>query len=72
MVQHFIASDGWRATHIGIGLFCLAVMLPLSLPMRRRLDAHTASGTTAARPRAIAPFSPLTLQVLLCIAGVAC
>ena len=72
LVQHFIATQGWRATHIGIGLFCLAVMLPLSLPMRRRLDAHTASGTAAARPRAVAPFSPLTLQVLLCLAGVAC
>ncbi len=70
LVQHFIATQGWRATHIGIGLFCLAVMLPLSLPLRRRLAAHTA--TAAARPRAEAPFSPLTLQILLCIAGVAC
>jgi MFS family permease len=72
LVQHFIATQGWRATHIGIGLFCLAAMLPLSLPMRRRLSAHAASGTAAARPRAVAPFSPLALQILLCIAGVAC
>jgi MFS family permease len=40
--------------------------------MRRRLAAHTATGTAAARPRAVAPFSPLTLQILLCIAGIAC
>jgi MFS family permease len=72
LVQHFIATQGWRATHIGIGLFCLLVMLPLSLPLRRRLAADIGAGTGAARPRAIAPFSPLTLQVLLCIAGVAC
>jgi len=71
LVQHFIATQGWRATHIGIGLFCLAVMLPLSLPMRRRLAAHTATAA-AARPRAVAPFSPPTLQVMLCVAGVAC
>src|SRR5664279_5279044 len=37
VVQHFIASDGWRATYIGIGLFCLATMLPLSLALRRRI-----------------------------------
>jgi len=71
LVQHFIATQGWRATHIGIGLFCLAVMLPLSLPMRRRLAAHTATAA-AARPRAVAPFSAPTLQVMLCVAGVAC
>ena len=29
VVQHFIASAGWRATYIGIGLFVLAAMLPL-------------------------------------------
>ena len=71
LVQHFIATQGWRATHIGIGLFCLAVMLPLSLTMRRRLAAHTATAA-AARPRAVAPFSAPTLQVMLCVAGVAC
>jgi MFS family permease len=74
LVQHFIATQGWRATHIGIGILCLCIMLPLSLPLRRRLDAHdsVSAGAAAARNRAAAPFSPLTLQVLLCIAGVAC
>jgi MFS family permease len=74
LVQHFIATQGWRATHIGIGIICLVVMLPLSLPLRRRLGAHESAhaGAAAARKQAEAPFSPLTLQVLLCIAGVAC
>jgi MFS family permease len=74
LVQHFIATQGWRATHIGIGILCLCIMLPLSLPLRRRLDVHdsVSAGAAAARKRAAAPFSPLTLQVLLCIAGVAC
>jgi MFS family permease len=35
VVQHFITSDGWRATHIGVGVFALLVMLPLALMMRR-------------------------------------
>ena len=74
VVQHFIASAGWRATHIGIGLFVVAVMLPLVLLLRRRIeDGHTDGATVAAaRRRAESPFSPATLQVLLCIAGVAC
>jgi MFS family permease len=74
LVQHFIATQGWRATHIGIGILCLVIMLPLSLPLRRRLDAHDSisAGVAAARKSAEAPFSPLTLQIMLCIAGVAC
>ncbi len=74
VVQHGIADYGWRSTHIGIGVFCLATMLPLVLLLRRRLDAHhsAAAGAAAAQRQAEMPFSPLALQVLLCIAGVAC
>jgi MFS family permease len=74
VVQHFIAADGWRATHIGIGLFLLVAMLPLVFLLRRRVEHHyhAAATAAAARRQAAMPFSPMTLQVLLCIAGVAC
>lgn len=74
LVQYFIASYGWRATHIAIGLFCLVTMLPLVLLMRRRVDSHGIAAVSAAmaRRQAEMPFSPRTLQVLLCIAGVGC
>ena len=74
LVQHFIASYGWRATHIGIGLFCFCTMLPLVLLMRRRVEDHGSVAASAAvtRRQAEMPFSAGTLQVLLCIAGVAC
>src|SRR5258708_8913688 len=74
VVQHFIAADGWRATHIGIGLFLLVTMLPLTLLLRRRIEAHHTDAATrsAALRQAELPFSPMTLQVLLCIAGIAC
>ena len=72
VVQHFIATSGWRATHIGIGLFCLVAMLPLTLALRRRLDVHQSEADNAADRMAEVPLSPLTLQVLLCVAGVAC
>lgn len=74
VVQHFIATDGWRATHSGIGVFCLISMLPLVLLMRRRLASHggAAAEKAAAERSASLPLSPMALQVLLCIAGVAC
>ncbi len=74
VVQHFIAADGWRATYTGIGIFCFCTMLPLALLLRRRMEAHhsVASGAAAAAKRAALPFSPTTLQVLLCIAGIGC
>jgi MFS family permease len=73
VIQRFIAADGWRATHSGIGLFCLATMLPLLMLMRRRVGAHySAANTAVAQRQADPPVSPPVLQVLLCIAGVAC
>ena len=49
-------------------------MLPLVLLLRRRIEDHhsDAAGVAAARRQAEAPFLPLTLQILLCVAGVAC
>ncbi|HEY0302897.1 MAG TPA: MFS transporter, partial [Rhizomicrobium sp.] len=74
IVQHFTASAGWRDTYIGIGVFCLITMLPLALLLRRRMVGHhsVASGAAAAAKQAALPFSPLTLQVLLCVAGIGC
>ena len=53
---------------------CIAAMLPLILILRRRLDAHesAAANAAAAKRQLVMPFSPATLQTLLCIAGIAC
>ncbi|MDO9411613.1 MAG: MFS transporter [Pseudolabrys sp.] len=74
VVQHFTAMAGWRATYIGIGIFCVVTMLPLSLLLRRRIETKQsdASRVAAAARQASLPFSPTTLQVLLLIAGLAC
>ncbi len=74
VVQHFTAAYGWRETYIGIGVFCLVTMLPLSLLLRRRMETRNsaASGAAAAAKQAALPLSPRTLQVLLLIAGVSC
>jgi len=74
VVSHFIEVSDWRATHIGIGIFLVFAMFPLILVMRRRLVEGHSDATTSndERRRAESPFSPRTLQILLCIAGVAC
>jgi MFS family permease len=75
IVQHFIASAGWRPTHLGIGLFCLVAMLPLAALLRRRpppSEVPPMRGVAAARPMLPLGLSPGTLQALLLVAGVAC
>jgi MFS family permease len=75
IVQHFIAADGWRPTHIGIGLFCVATMLPLAfVGLRRSPPAHqmSQSGAIAAQARGTLGLSSNAIMALLCIAGVAC
>jgi len=74
VVQHFIATSGWRATHIGIGLFVVVTMLPLAYFMRQRIETEHTFGSmqSAAARQAELPFSPVTLQTLLFIAGISC
>ncbi len=79
VLQHYVELYGWRQTYIGMGLFCLISMLPLTLVLRRRAPdvgpgpapAHStdARASVALRPVGIAPG---TLQLLLCVAGVSC
>ena len=73
-LQHFIEVSGWRATHIGVGLFCAATMLPLAWFMRHRAPGHpqAEAGTSMRFVPPDSGLSPRALQVLLCIAGVAC
>jgi MFS family permease len=75
VVQHFIASDGLRATQVGIGIFCVVSMVPIALLMLRArapLAHATSASWTPAGPPAALGVSPAVLQVLLCVAGVAC
>jgi MFS family permease len=75
IIQHYIASAGWRETYIGIGIFCLVSMLPLALALRRRPPvgaAHEAAPAKSSGSDRPLGFSPAALQFLLCVAGVAC
>ena len=73
LIQHGIAAYGWRATHVGIGITCLVVMLPLAFALRRRSPVLSVAASAAARSaRPPLPVSPNVLQTLLAIAGVGC
>ena len=75
IVQHFIASAGWRPTHIGVGLFCVLTMPPIALLAMRRSPsarATASAGAAAAQAQGSLGVAPGPLMALLCIAGVAC
>ncbi|HWP12654.1 MAG TPA: MFS transporter [Ramlibacter sp.] len=78
VMQYFIDSVGWRQTYVGMGVFCALSILPLALVLRRRPPLHAPETPIAAgaAPRLAGPrpmgMSPLTVQALLCLAGVSC
>ena len=72
VLQHYFDTIGWRQTFVGVGLFCVATMVPLAFVLRRKppalnlLNEHKAEGQKQIEvPRNL-------LFILLCIAGVSC
>jgi len=75
VVQHLIASIGWRSTHAGIGIAsAVAIVLIGLIAMRGRAPdaravANVVAGGSATGALGLSFFS---LQVLLCVASVCC
>ena len=79
VMQHFIDAAGWRQTYIGMGLFCIATILPLAFLLRRRPPLHVvapvapgAAGLAPADGQRPMGLRPMTALLLLSVAGVAC
>ena len=75
LLQHAMATEGWRHTYVGVGVFCVLAMLPFSFALRRRAPAHpivSMSEAASAGPARNLGISPNALMVLLCVAGLAC
>ena len=75
VVQHFIQTDGWRRTYIGIAIVCLVTMLPLALVLRRRSPLTELTAPAAGLSyRSLRPLgmSRSALQTLLVVAGLSC
>jgi MFS family permease len=72
VLQHFIEGYGWRATYAGVGIFCIATMLPLSLSLRRRTPVLHGAVPVMSADAGVYRISPAVLQGLLVVAGFAC
>ena len=75
ILQYFFEHAGWRATYIGVGVFCTVAILALSFLLRPpppALQAAAAGGRAAARSPTPLGLSPNALMILLSVAGVAC
>ena len=72
ILQYFFETSGWRATYIGVGMFCTVSMLALSVFMRRRPPALSAAAAAVVRPAAPLGMRPNALLAILAVAGVAC
>ena len=73
ILQYFFDTAGWRATYIGVGVFCTAAMMLLSLLLHKRppaLDVGVVTRRTSSeRPLGLSPDS---LMILLSVAGIGC
>ncbi len=81
VLSYYFVIVGWRETYFGMGLFCLAAMIPLALMLRRATPAQPddapVKASTVVSPGTIDKTRPLglspnTLMALLCVAGVSC
>jgi MFS family permease len=70
-LQSVIAAHGWRNAYIGIGVICIATLLPLALLLRRRPAGGT-QGLAEANPDSSHGAAPGYLQGLLMFAGICC
>jgi len=73
LFRHGIETYGWRDTWFAYGCFAMAMILPLSLLLRRRPPVAPAGTPTPVERHAVATsLSPLAAQGLLCAAIIGC
>ena len=72
VLQHFFDTVGWRATFTGVGLFCVATMIPLAFVLRRKPPVLHSSGAIRYDGQKKIDIPPNTMFALLCVAGVSC
>lgn len=74
LLQHFIATQGWRATYIATGVMCAISMLPLIFALRTRKPTQKIVSVRAvsAGAESALGISPKALMALLCLSGLGC
>ena len=72
ILQHLIATQGWRPTHLAIGALCLLTLVPLAFAMRARLPAEAGANAAPVSRHGALDVPQNTLLMLLVVAGIAC
>jgi MFS family permease len=75
VLQHAMATAGWRHTYLAVGMLCVLAMLPFLFALRRRAPARPTgrmSEAASSGPVRDLGISPNALMVLLSVAGLAC
>ena len=73
-LSNILAEDGWRAAYLMLAGITVVVILPLALLLQRKLPeaGHQIAAQQVNENIQKTRISPVRLQILLCIAGVAC
>ena len=73
-ISDILAEDGWRAAYLMLAGITLVVILPLALLLQRKLPeaGHQIATQQVNENIQKTLISPMRLQLLLCVAGVAC
>ena len=73
-LSDILAEDGWRTAYLMLAVITLCVILPLALLLQRKLPeaGHQIVAQQVNENIQKTRISPLRLQLLLCVAGVAC
>ena len=72
VLQHAMATGGWRHTYLGVGMFCALATLPFIVALRRARPIAWMLEAASTRSAHNLGVSPNALMVLLCVAGLAC
>ena len=73
-LSDILAEDGWRVAYLSLSVVTLCIILPLALLLQRRLPeaGYEIAARQVTQNIQKTRISPLRLQILLSIAGVAC
>lgn len=74
LLAGILARDGWQQVYLTLAAITLAVVIPLSLLLRRQVpvEAHTTAAASASINAQSAGIPPRILQYVLGLAGIGC
>ncbi|MFN3891607.1 MAG: MFS transporter [Beijerinckiaceae bacterium] len=72
VIQHIIATQGWRPAHVAMGALCLMTLAPLAFLLRRRLPADAGAASPPVSRHGALDVPQNALLMLLVVAGVSC